>query len=293
MTTSTKRPTGNDVPLTKGDVTGAASSIVDDNLPNGRAVVTSSTGKVVASVTKSSEIDAISGSRADSAAGIADNDKFVHNDGGVMTQTSFNSMWAWIQGKITGAASSILKSNLTTNRVLVSIAGGKVGVANALTAGRALTSDANGLPTISNVTTTELNKLDASLTPESVQVDDDDGFLINIDGNLKQVRGDKVKEYVSLTGVPRVTHRGQTKTSASGMEWVSVGPTPTWTEIVEGRYTMTGLDIKDLTKYALIVEPNCRVNEVTVKSKTELGVRMAWGTNLNGSSFSYTILEWD
>jgi hypothetical protein len=275
-------------------VKGAASSIVDDNLPNGRAVVTNTLGKITNATTTSTEIDALSGSRSDSGVTIADTDRFVHNDNGVMTQTSFARIWAWVVTKAAGAVSTILTSNLTTNRVLISNTSGKIGVANALTAGRAMTVDANGLPTISNVTTTELNKLDGGLTPENVQVDNDDGFLINIDGNLKQVRGDKVKEYVS-SGVPRVTYAGRVNSNGSKAETYTGSFSSVKSDI--GKYTISGLNIADTKKAMVLVTCTDIVGGAigvpeSVFTNTSFQVYLEYDGSYSNVQFRFTVIEW-
>lgn len=64
-------------------------------------------------------LPAIDGSRPDSGVTIVDADKFLHNDNGDMKQTSFTRLWAWIVSKVTGTASTILTTDLTADRVMV------------------------------------------------------------------------------------------------------------------------------------------------------------------------------
>ena len=240
------------------------------------------------------ELNNIRGAVSDSGVTIADTDRVVHNDGGTMKQTSFSRIWAWIVTKAAGAVSTILTSNLTTNRVLISNTSGKIGVANALTAGRAMTVDANGLPTISNVTTTELNKLDGGLTPENVQVDNDDGFLINIDGNLKQVRGDKVKEYVS-SGVPRVTHAGRVNSNGSKAETYTGSFSSVKSDI--GKYTISGLNIADTKKAMVLVTCTDIVGGAigvpeSVFTNTSFQVHLEYDGSYSNVQFRFTVIEW-
>lgn len=111
---------------------GAISTIINDDLAPQRVLISDVNGKVWPSNVTSTEISEISGSVTNSGATIADADRFVHNDDGVMKQTAFSNLWSWITGKVTGAASSILTSNLSTNRALVSDNDGKVVVGSSV-----------------------------------------------------------------------------------------------------------------------------------------------------------------
>lgn len=120
--------------------------------------------------------DHIGGNQSDSGATIADADRFVHNDGGTMKQTSFTRVWAWITGKITGAASTILTSNLTAGKVVVSSTGGKIST--------------------SSVDASELQVIDGSRSAETASFDDNDKIILNDNGSMKQVRLLNLKQYL-------------------------------------------------------------------------------------------------
>ena len=96
------------------------------NMTASRALASDANGKVAASSTTLAELQNIRGAVTSSTVDIADADRFVHNDSGSMKQTSFTRVWAWIQGKASGAVSSVLTSNLAANRVLISDANGKI-----------------------------------------------------------------------------------------------------------------------------------------------------------------------
>ena len=85
------------------NITGAASTIVSDNLAVSRAVVSDASGKVAASVVTSTELGYLDGVTSS-------------------VQTQLNGK----QATITGGASSISTTNLSVSRALVSDASGKV-----------------------------------------------------------------------------------------------------------------------------------------------------------------------
>lgn len=86
-------------------INGAASTIVSSNLTNNRALVSNGSGKVAVSTVTDTEIGYLSGVTSP-------------------LQTQINAK----QATINGAASTIVSSNLTTNRALVSNPDGKVAV---------------------------------------------------------------------------------------------------------------------------------------------------------------------
>lgn len=91
--------------LTTATVTGAASTILTSNLTASRALTSDGSGKVAASTTTAAELGHLSGVTS-------------------AIQTQINSK----QATITGGATTITTSNLTTNRALTSNASGKVAV---------------------------------------------------------------------------------------------------------------------------------------------------------------------
>lgn len=86
-------------------ITGAATTIASSNLTANKALVSNSSGKVAVSSVTSTELGYVSGVTS-------------------AIQTQLNSK----QATVTGAATTITGSNLTTNRALVSNGSGKVGV---------------------------------------------------------------------------------------------------------------------------------------------------------------------
>lgn len=86
-------------------IIGGASTITDDNLTPNRALISSASGKVATSIVLPSELEKLHGVTSN-------------------VQTQLNGK----QATITGAASTITGANLTTNRVLISSASGKVAV---------------------------------------------------------------------------------------------------------------------------------------------------------------------
>ena len=109
-------------------IIGAAATIVKDNLDASKALVSDANGKVAASTTTATELGYLSGTTS-------------------KVQDQLNSK----QATITGAATSITGSNLTTNRALISNASGKVGV--------------------SDITSTELGYLDGAKGNLQTQID--------------------------------------------------------------------------------------------------------------------------
>lgn len=109
-------------------ITGGASSITSSNLTTNRALISNGSGKVAVSTTTNTELG------------------YVHGVTSAI-QTQINSK----QATVTGAATTITDSNLTTNRALVSNGSGKVAV--------------------SAVTSTELGYLDGVTSAIQTQID--------------------------------------------------------------------------------------------------------------------------
>lgn len=89
------------------NITGAATSITSSNLIASRAMASDASGKVTVSTVTSTELGHVSGVTSP-------------------IQTQLNGK----QSTITGGATSIISSNLTTNRALISDSSGKVGVSS-------------------------------------------------------------------------------------------------------------------------------------------------------------------
>ena len=86
-----------------------------------------STNKTNIATLQNNKQDKISDSTLDS---VSDSTTVSSVDAAAKTNKTFtlSALWNYIKGKITGGASTILTSNLTTNRALVSNSNGKVGV---------------------------------------------------------------------------------------------------------------------------------------------------------------------
>lgn len=134
-------------------ITGAATTITGSNLAFNCAVVSSSTGKVTSSSTTSTEIG------------------YVHGVTSAI-QTQINGK----QATITGGASTITSSNLTTNRALVSNSSGKVAV-SAVTA-----TELGYLDGVTSAIQTQLNNKITATFVNAVSgswKDNKNNFLIN------------------------------------------------------------------------------------------------------------------
>jgi hypothetical protein len=88
-----------------GDITGAATSILNDDLTINRALISNGQGKVAVSAVNSTELGQVAGVTSP-------------------IQTQLNGK----QATITGGATTITTSNLTTNRAVISDGSGKVAV---------------------------------------------------------------------------------------------------------------------------------------------------------------------
>ena len=91
-------------------------------------------------------------------------------------QTQLNSKLS----ALTGAGSTIDTEDLTANRVVTSNSSGKIAV--------------------SNVTTTELNKLDGGTTRVQVTWADADGIVMNDNGTMTQATAQSLKQYMAIPG---------------------------------------------------------------------------------------------
>jgi len=120
-------PISKDDAMTKAEINaGACSNVAYNKLSASKVVVTDTNGVIQPSPITVAELGALDGGATDSGVTIADADRFAHNDAGTMRQTSFTRVWAWILGKMNGAVSSVVTSNLTGNKVLISDGSGKI-----------------------------------------------------------------------------------------------------------------------------------------------------------------------
>lgn len=123
-------------------ITGAATSIVSADLTASRAVVSDASGKVAASSVTSTELGHLSGVTS-------------------AIQTQLNGKEPTITTLPISKGGTNSSTALNNNRVMQS-SGGAIVEAAAITASRALISDANGIPTHSSVTSATLAFLDAT-----------------------------------------------------------------------------------------------------------------------------------
>ena len=139
-------------------ITGAATTITDSNLTASRAVVSNSSGKVAASEITSTELNCLDG--------VTSNIQTQINNLNSNTQTKIDNINTALNGKqatITGAATTIIGSNLTASRALISNSSGKVAA--------------------SDITSTELGYLDGVTSNIQTQFSGLSGKYKSIDKN--------------------------------------------------------------------------------------------------------------
>lgn len=162
----------------------ASGKIISANLVANRPVTTTSTGEPAASLTTNDELANVRGGvTRNTTVVIEDADGFVFNDNGTMMQASAGRVWAYVQGKVTGAVSNTLTSNLTASRAMATDSGGKVAVAN---------------PSLS-----ELNNIAGGVTRNTtVTLEDGDGVVVNDNGSMIQAAMSRVWTYIQskITG---------------------------------------------------------------------------------------------
>ncbi|HDI3292005.1 TPA: tail fiber domain-containing protein, partial [Vibrio cholerae] len=158
-------------------VTGSASTALTDNLTASRVAVINSQGKFAASDVTSGELTALDGTNTPITVTLEDTDGAVINDGGTTRQVRLSSVFSYISNKLNGAISSVLTSNLTTSRALI--------------------SDSNGKIAVSSTTANELAIIRGGATVESFTLQDADGFVVNDGGSMKQARIDNIYSYMT------------------------------------------------------------------------------------------------
>jgi hypothetical protein len=110
------------------EITGAASTIVNDDVTANRVLISSSAGKVMASGVSVSDVTAINSAVSPSdTVTLNDTDGIVTNKSGNMMQVAASRFFVYILNKLTGAISTVLTSNLTAGRALSSTIDGKIG----------------------------------------------------------------------------------------------------------------------------------------------------------------------
>jgi hypothetical protein len=200
----------------QGTFTGAVTTIISSNLTPDRVAVSDGNGKVATGSITTGELSYLSGARSN-------------------LQTQIDT----IKDSFSGAVTTIISSNLTPDRILVSDANGKVGVGTAtttelgylsgvtssiqtqinskqhaitgaattittsnLTANRVAVSDANGKVAVGNVTTTELNYLSGSTSNIQGQINyiQNATNLIYIQSGASNIAGNVTLSNVFITG---------------------------------------------------------------------------------------------
>ncbi len=119
----------------------------------------------------------------DIGANLVDTDLIVVDDGanGTNRKSTVSRIWTYISGKLTGAISGLLTTNLTASRALV--------------------SDANGKIAVSAVTSAELSVIDADTAPSTTTLTDAMGVVVSTPA-MKQTLMSNFWTYISskLTG---------------------------------------------------------------------------------------------
>ena len=142
----------NAVKYTNEYITGAATSVVKNNLTANKVVVSDASGKITVSDITSTELNALDNIAGNIQAALNDKAPLSHVSDNVKHITSEErTKWNAKQNAITGAATTIVENNLTKDLVLISNNDGKVAV--------------------SNITTTELEYLDGVTENVQTQLD--------------------------------------------------------------------------------------------------------------------------
>jgi hypothetical protein len=169
-----------------------------------KVLIGSPTGMDVESspVTKD-ELLVLDGDTAATDTTLVDADGVVINDSGVMKQVPLSGLWTWIVSKITGAVSTLLTSNASASKAIVSNADGKL--------------------TASVTTSAELSNISGGTSASSVTLVDADKVVVNDDGVMKQVAMSAVSTYVNskLPSTGGSTTGGYLSTSSSSWQNVT------------------------------------------------------------------------
>ena len=171
-TTYTKTEVDNKVNTKQNTITGAATSIVSDNLTADRVVISDENGKISNSSVTSTELANLSGSTSNIQEQINTKADFATTLAGygitdAYTKTEVDNKVNTKQNTITGAATSIVSDNLTADRVLVSNADGKVAVSSISTTKVGYLTDVT-----SNIQAQINSKANQSTTYNKTEVDD-------------------------------------------------------------------------------------------------------------------------
>jgi hypothetical protein len=171
-----------------------ASGGSEANLTPNKVVISDALGNTVSSEVSSAELLVLRTNNTATGNNIIDTNRLVINDGSNIRQNSFLKVWDWIISKATGAVSTILTTNLTASRVLVSDGLGKVAVspitsnqlADILTLGTKIESIVIN-QTITNAVTANITSI--TLTPGK--------WIITGGFSLNQAASEKGDDYIA------------------------------------------------------------------------------------------------
>ena len=171
-TTYTKTEVDNKVNTKQNTITGAATSIISDNLTADRVVISDENGKISNSSVTSTELANLSGSTSNIQEQINTKANSATSLSGygitdAYTKTEVDNKVNTKQNTITGAATSIVSDNLTADRVLVSNTDGKVAVSSISTTKVGYLTDVT-----SNIQAQINSKANQSTTYNKTEVDD-------------------------------------------------------------------------------------------------------------------------
>ena len=114
-------------------ITGAASTVITNDLTESRAVVSSATGKIAVSAVTSTELGYLDGVTSAIQTQLNGKQATLESGTNIKTVNSTSLLGSGdvaVQAVITGAASTITSSNLTANRALISNNSGKIAVSS-------------------------------------------------------------------------------------------------------------------------------------------------------------------
>lgn len=233
------------------------------------------TGKMQTSSVTKAELEILDGNSTNTNVTPADDDKIIINDGGTMKQTVFSKLFDYVKGKFNGAISTVLTSNLTANKAIVTNSSGKVAT--------------------SATTSAEIATLTGSTTRGTNEVTDGDGFIHNDGGVIRQTKVEKLAEYVSSKsagGGLRVTYQG--KIQQNGTVEAAIVGTFTCERTGTGSYYINGMNIADTNKAMVVVNTfGVRQTAYWIATSSQVSVNTYFSSIASDSGFMFTVLEWD
>lgn len=156
---------------------------------------------------------------------------FVTQPRKIDAETQLENLAPAVESATTGAASTVIDSNLTANRVAI--------------------ANANGKLSNSNVTSTELNVIDGNTAASSVTLADADRVVVNDNGTMKQVAMTKLADYIKSELSPvKVIYAGKITGINGNIATTTVGSF-TSSRASQGRYTVSSLSISDVNRISI------------------------------------------